>query len=173
MENASGFVICFIIWRVKNKNGRFTKKFLQNKIYILVCIFIEREVKMKKILCLALMLAMGVNVAKADTIVVIDGEGRVTKQMFTVPTTFDVPVATTKTTTSSAAVTVPQVMVVRESPVIQNSYYYDRDVTKAALAAGVTAAVVGGVIYNGYHHDHRHKRGGYPHYRRHPRPHRW
>ena len=111
---------------------------------------------MKKLIyTLVAMLAFS-EVAKAESIVVIDSDGRVTKQIFTTPTTY---------TTTTTSTTYPNVTVVRESPTISNSYYYDRDTTMSALAAGVTTAVIGGLIFDGFHH-HKHK-----HHRVAPRPH--
>ncbi len=127
---------------------------------------------MKKIvLIMALVMSLSAQ-AKAESIVVIDSEGRVVRQMFTAPSTFDTPVATNVQTTTVAnttapvVATTPQVMVVRESPVVQNSYYYDRGTTNALVAAGVTSAVVGGVIYHGFRpHHHRPSRLlGKPHH---------
>ena len=109
---------------------------------------------MKKLIYTLIVMLSFSSVANAESIVVIDSNGRVTKQMFTTPTTY----TTTTTATSS-----PTVTVVRESPVINNSYYYDRDTTMSAWAAGVTTAFIGGLIFDGFHH-HKHK-----HHR--PRPH--
>ncbi len=134
---------------------------------------------MRKVIYLFGLCLLAAGNVQAESIVVIDGEGRVVRQMFTVPSTFDTPAptavkttSTTTTTTAPTTVVVPPMTVVRESPVIQNSYYYDRDVTNAALAAGVTTAVVGGLIYGGYHHHH-HRRGWRPHRWGRPWHHRW
>ncbi len=101
---------------------------------------------MKKLIYTLVLMLTFSGVANAESIVVIDSDGRVTKQIYTTPTTY------TSTTTAAS----PTVTVVRESPVISNSYYYDRDATMSALAAGVTTAVIGGLIFDGFHH-HKHK----------------
>lgn len=95
--------------------------------------------------------------AMAESIVVIDSYGNVVRQMYTSPSTY-VEQPTVVTTQPMQTVTV-----VRESPVIQNSYYYDSYATNAALAAGVTTAVVGGLLFHGFHggHHHHHHGGGH------------
>ncbi len=110
--------------------------------------------------------------ANADSIIVVDSNGYVTKQLLTVPSTFEVSPAvgsTTTTTTTTTTITtatanggMPAMAVVRESPVVNNSYYYDRDATNAALAAGVTTAVVGGILFDGFHHRRYHRGWHYP-----------
>jgi len=128
---------------------------------------------MKKFLFFLAMAAVYCNAALAETIVVIDGEGRVVRQMFTTPSTYNAPVVTTTTTTAQPVVqTVPGVTVVRESPVVNNSYYYDRSSTNAALAAGVTTAIVGGLLYEGFHPHRRHRGWRFPR-PHHGRRHRW
>lgn len=117
---------------------------------------------MKKfIACLLVMMSI-CSCANAESIVVIDQNGNVIRQMFTSPATYSDTVVTTAP--------MQTVSVVRESPVIQNSYYYDRSATNAALAAGVTTAVVGGLLYygfNGGHHHHHHHHGGHHHHHHH------
>lgn len=109
---------------------------------------------MKKYLILLLSACLLCNEAKAESIVVIDGNGTVTRQIFTSPATY-VTQPTVVQTSPTQTVTV-----VRESPIIENSYYYDSASTNAALAAGVTTAVVGGLLFHGFHHHHHH--GGRP-----------
>lgn len=120
---------------------------------------------MKKLIALILTITAISTAAQAEAIVVIDQNGTVIRQMFTSPTTYTEPVVTTNTT-----YTVPAVTVVRESPVIQNSYYYDRPSTNAAYAAGITTAIVGGLLFHGFHGHHhhhggRHHGGGHRHHR--------
>ena len=105
---------------------------------------------MKKIVAVILAMCIFSNSALAESIVVIDQNGNVIRQMYTSPSTYVVqqPVAT-----------VQPVTVVRESPIIQNSYYYDSNATNAALAAGVTTAVVGGLLFHGFHGHHHHHGG--------------
>lgn len=105
----------------------------------------------KLVLTLILALSLTSN-ANAEQLVVIDSNGYVVKQIFTAPTTF--------TTTSSTA----PLTVVTASPNVNNSYYFDRNTTSNAIAAGVTTALVGSLIYNGFKHHHK------PHYKHH-RPH--
>ncbi|MBP5399287.1 MAG: hypothetical protein J6Y53_02585 [Alphaproteobacteria bacterium] len=99
---------------------------------------------MKKILCFVAALLFAQN-AFAETVIVIDDNGyvRSTPQIITSPT-----VVTTQ----------PTVTVVRETPV-QNSYYYDRNATGTAIAAGITTAVVGSLLFGGisHHHHHHHR----------------
>ena len=114
---------------------------------------------MKKFIALILTITALSTSAHAESIVVIDQNGTVIRQMFTSPTTFTEPVASTTTYTAPQTITV-----VRESPVVQNSYYYDRPSTNAALAAGVTTAVIGGLLFDGFrigHHHHHHHGGGH------------
>lgn len=114
----------------------------------------------KLVLSLALICVWAGN-ARADTVVVIDGNGNVTRQIFMAPTNYSAPVQTVTVPVQTTTVAQPAaqtVTVVRESPVVANSYYYDRDATSAALAAGVTTAVVGGLLFDGFHH-HRHCHG--------------
>ena len=99
---------------------------------------------MKKILCFLTALMFTQN-AFAETIIVIDDNGivRSTPQIIT--------------TTPTVVTTQPTVTVVRETPV-QNSYYYDRDATGTAIAAGITTAVIGSLLFGGiYHHHHHHR----------------
>lgn len=116
---------------------------------------------MKKLIVCLVAAMMFCSAAKAEAIVVIDQNGNVIRQMYTSPSTFD-----TKPNTVVTSVPMQTISVVRESPVIQNSYYYDSNATNAALAAGVTTAVVGGLLYHGFH-------GGYHHRHRHHHRHRW
>ncbi len=103
---------------------------------------------MKKFIALILTISTFATAAHAESIVVIDQNGTVVRQMYTSPTTYVTqPVAVAPTQT---------VTVVRESPVVQNSYYYDSYSTNAALAAGVTTAVVGGLLFHGFHGGHHH-----------------
>ena len=88
--------------------------------------------------------------AMAETIIVIDDNGVVKQQM------------TTNTATTIIQPTVvtaqPQVTVVRETPQVTNSYYYDSYSTGSAIVAGVTTAVVGALLFDGFkigHHHHR------------------
>lgn len=109
---------------------------------------------MKKIFCFVAALLFAQN-ALAETIIVIDDNGyvRSTPQIITTPT----------------VVTQPAVTVVRETPV-QNSYYYDRNATGTAVAAGITTAVIGSLLFGGiydyHHHHHKHHRMAPP-----PAPH--
>ncbi|MBQ7659557.1 MAG: hypothetical protein IJS26_02280 [Alphaproteobacteria bacterium] len=88
--------------------------------------------------------------AMAETYFVIDDNGYVTGQMTTTTTTYTAPALVTSQ---------PQVTVVRSSPVVQNSYYYDSYSTGSAFAAGVTTAVIGALLFDGFHvrHHHKHK----------------
>lgn len=98
---------------------------------------------MKKIIY-TIAFVLGLNgLANAETLVVIDENGVVTKQIYT--TNDNVSVNNNSTVT-----------VIRESPNIKNSYYYDRYATRNAMIAGITTAVVGGFIYDGYRHHKRH-----------------
>ena len=115
---------------------------------------------MKKFLVLlTCILALSSN-AKAESIVVIDQNGTVIRQMYTSPAYNQPAVVTTAPTQT--------VTVVRESPTVQNSYYYDAPSTSAAWAAGVTTAVVGGLLFNGFrighHHHHNHHYVAKPHH---------
>lgn len=99
---------------------------------------------MRKLICSLAFVLCFAGVANAQSIVVIDENGVVTKQIYTDPNVV------------SAQSSVPAVTVVRESPKIYNSYYYDRDSTRNAMIAGITTAVVGGLIYDGFHHHKKH-----------------
>ena len=111
---------------------------------------------MKKFIALLFMACVLSANAMAESIVVIDQNGNVIRQMYTSPATY-VEQPTVVTTAPMQTVSV-----VRESPVIQNSYYYDSRATNAAWAAGITTAVVGGLLFDGFRHHHHHH---------HPRPH--
>ncbi|MBO4294103.1 MAG: hypothetical protein J5896_01500 [Alphaproteobacteria bacterium] len=106
---------------------------------------------MKKILLTALFLVSIAN-AKAETIIVIDDNGIVKQQM---------------TTSSSATIIQPTVVtnapvqtvsVVRAVPQVNNTYYYDSYSTGSAIVAGVTTAVVGALLFDGFkiHHSKKH-----------------
>lgn len=110
---------------------------------------------MKKFSILFLTILMFATAAQAENIVVIDQNGNVIRQMFTSPTTYTQQVVTT------SPAPIPAVTVVRESPVIEQSYYYDRNATNAALAAGVTTAVVGGLLFHDFRGHHHHHHGGW------------
>ncbi len=111
---------------------------------------------MRKLICLLAFAISFAGVANAQSIVVIDENGVVTKQIYT---------QTNNTNTQSD---VPAVTVVRESPKIYNSYYYDKDSTRNAMIAGITTAVVGGLIYDGFHHHRKHLQK--PHKLHNPKP---
>ena len=116
---------------------------------------------MKKFIALFLVSFAFCSVASAEAIVVIDQNGTVIRQMFTSPTTYvEQPVVAT-------AAPAQTLTVVRESPVIENSYYYDHTSTGEAIAAGVTTAVVGSLLFHGFHGGHhfykKHHGGGHHH----------
>ena len=73
--------------------------------------------------------------AKAETVIVIDDNGYVKQQIVT-------------SNPANYVTTTQNVTVVKESPVVQNSYYYDAPSTAGAILAGVTTAVVGALVYN-------------------------
>lgn len=81
------------------------------------------------------------NNAFAETIVVVDDNGYVTSTQRIVTTTNYTPQS--------------QVTVVRETPT-SNNYYYDSASTGTAIAAGITTAVVGTLLYNGIRHHNKH-----------------
>ncbi len=125
---------------------------------------LKREVIMKKLILTLIITLSLTNIAKAEQLVVIDSNGYVVKQIFTAPSTY----TTTKTTTSSP------LTVVTQSPYTQNSYYYDPNTTSNVIAAGVTTALVGSLIYNGFkhHHKHHYKHKRPKHFKPHHRPHK-
>lgn len=87
--------------------------------------------------------------AKAETIIVIDDNGYVKQQMTTTQNTVVQPVVQQVVTTQ------PAVTVVRESYSTPNSYYYDNISTGSAILAGVTTAVVGTLLFDGFRHHHK------------------
>ncbi len=127
---------------------------------------------MRKVLFLALMAAMTVQTAKADTIIVMDDNNNIKQQIYTLPNS---TVQTVQTAPAAVPVQpvyvtgaplppqqvivtrpVPPVVVVRETPAPRN-YYYDSVATSAV--AGFTGALVGSVIFGGGgHHHHHHRR---------------
>lgn len=118
---------------------------------------------MKKIFyMLAFMLCAGN--AMAETYFVIDDNGYVTQRMTTTTTTYTSP---------TIVQTQPQVTVVRSSPVASNSYYYDSYSTGSAILAGVTTAVVGALLFDGFHvHHHKSHAPVVTHHKSHaPAPH--
>lgn len=84
--------------------------------------------------------------AMAEKIIVIDNNGIVTQQITT----------SSPQIVHSVVTTQPAVTVVRESPTVSNSYYYDNYSTGTAILAGVTTAVVGALLFDGFH-IHHHK----------------
>ena len=95
---------------------------------------------MKKILCFLVCVLFSAN-AFAETVIVIDDNG---------------VVKSTQQIASPATVVSTPVTVVRETP-ISNNYYYDRSSTNMAVAAGITTAVVGTILFDGIvHHGHHH-----------------
>ena len=109
---------------------------------------------MKKFIAVIVAMCIFSSNAMAESIVVIDQNGNVIRQMITSPSTYVVQQPVT---------TVQPVTVVRESPIIQNSYYYDSNATSAAWADGVTTAVVGGLLFHGFRGGHHHHHGGHHH----------
>ena len=103
---------------------------------------------MKKILYIMAFMACAAN-AKAETIIVIDDNGYVKQQMST-QTTIVQPVV------QQVVATQPTVTVVRESVNTPNSYYYDNVSTGSAILAGITTAVVGGLLFDSFHHHKSH-----------------
>ena len=93
------------------------------------------DYKMKKIFFTVMTALLFSISAKAETVIVIDDNGVVKQQIVTSnPTNY--------------VTTAQNVTVVRESPSVQNSYYYDAPSTTGAVLAGVTTAVVGALLYN-------------------------
>ena len=97
---------------------------------------------MKKIIYTLAFVLSFVGVVNAETLVVIDENGVVTKQIITSADNLNGGNASTVT-------------VVRESSKNNNSYYYDKDVTQNAILAGISSAVIGGLIYDGFRHNHK------------------
>lgn len=104
---------------------------------------------MKKLLLAALLVMSAVN-AKAETIIVIDDNGVVKQQMTTNSST------TIVQPTVVTAVPQQTVSVVRAVPEVRNTYYYDSYSTGSAIVAGVTTAVVGALLFDGFK-PHHHK----------------
>ncbi|MBO7098119.1 MAG: hypothetical protein J6W11_05740 [Alphaproteobacteria bacterium] len=106
---------------------------------------------MKKILLTALFLVSIAN-AKAETIIVIDDNGIVKQQM---TTSSSATIIQPTLVTSTPAQTVS---VVRAVPQVNNTYYYDSYSTGSAIVAGVTTAVVGALLFDGFkiHHNKKH-----------------
>ncbi|MBQ8870513.1 MAG: hypothetical protein IJ019_03960 [Alphaproteobacteria bacterium] len=81
--------------------------------------------------------------AKAETIVVIDDNGYVKQQIFT--------------SNSANIPSSQQLTVVRETPQVNNAYYYDAPSTSGTILAGVTTAVIGTLLFNEFKpHKHHH-----------------
>ena len=101
---------------------------------------------MKKILFTIAALMLFSNSVKAETVIVIDDNGVVKQQIVT-------------SNPANYVTTTQNVTVVRESPTVQNTYYYDESATGSAILAGVTTAVVGTLLYNefkdGKHYHHK------------------
>lgn len=104
---------------------------------------------MKKLICTLALMLYATN-TMAETIVVIDDNGVVKSQMSTNT------VITQPTVIQPVVTTTPSVTVVRESPVQTNSYYYDNYSTGSAILAGVTTAVVGALLFDGFKPHHHH-----------------
>ena len=107
---------------------------------------LEGEKTMKKILYAFAFVLCATN-AMAETIFVIDDNGYVKQQMTTTTNSVSYVSPTVVTTQ-------PNVTVVRETPAVQNSYYYDSYSTGSAILAGVTTAVVGALLFDGFHVHH-------------------
>ena len=108
---------------------------------------------MKKLLYICLF-ALSMSNAMAETIVVIDDNGIVRQQMTTSgAATYVSP------TVVQPVVNIPQPLtVVRQTPQVVNSYYYDTHSTGSAFAAGITTAVVGALLFDGFRVHRHHKR---------------
>ena len=103
--------------------------------FYILCDYKLGDYKMKKMIFTVVTVLMFSVSAKAETVIVIDDNGVVKQQIVTSnPTNY---VTTTQNVT-----------VVRESPSVQNAYYYDAPSTTGAVLAGVTTAVVGALLYN-------------------------
>ena len=98
--------------------------------------------------------------ACAESIIVINNDGYVTAtpQIYTSDSNYYIPNANRQViTTESTYYTPNAVTVVRETPV-RNSYYYDAPSTSTAIAAGITTAAIGTLLFEGLHHHHnKHK----------------
>ncbi len=103
---------------------------------------------MKKIIY-TLILLLSVSGAHAETILVINDNGYVTQKMST-----SVSYGALQPTVTTTVIGQPAVSVVRETPHVANNYYYDSYSTGSLLAAGVTTAVVGALLFDGFHHKH-------------------
>jgi hypothetical protein len=127
---------------------------------------------MKKIFVLLAVL-LAARPVFAETIVVIDSNGTVVQQIVTVPNTVTTTTTTPTTvvTTPTTVVSQPALTVVRQTAE-PNTYYYDQDTTGAAIVAGVTSAVVGGLIFDGFHRPHHRAPAPAPAPFVAPRPHR-
>ena len=91
---------------------------------------------MKKLILGTMLLIFSQNV-KAETIVVIDDNGYVKQQILT-----------SNPYNSETNKNDSKLTVVRESPIVNNSYYYDEPSTAEAILTGVTTAIVGTLLYN-------------------------
>ena len=99
---------------------------------------------MKKYL-IAFSLLMYSFAASAETIIVVDGNGVVQKQIVT------------ETITQTTTYPYQTVSVVTQSPRYTDSYYYDNSSTGAALAAGITTGIIGTLLFSGINHHHHKK----------------
>ncbi len=88
---------------------------------------------MKKIFCLLAMMLLSGN-AMAETIIVVDNNGT-TQQIVR-----SEPVYYTPTYTP-----------------VQTSYYYENSNPGLVLAAGITSAIIGGIVFDSIHDHHHHK----------------
>ena len=106
---------------------------------------------MKKLLYVTAFMLCAAN-AMAETIIVIDDNGYVKQQMTTTTSTVVQTAPVQQVVTTSNPVTV-----VRQSPTVTQSYYYDNYSTGSAILAGVTTAVVGALLFDGFKVHHSHK----------------
>ena len=102
---------------------------------------------MKKLFIFAVAFIMSSNTSNAESVIVIGEDGVVKQQIYTFN---DSNINTQQ---------YPQISVVRETPKVANSYYYDNISTGEAIAAGITTAVVGALLFDGFkiHHHNKHK----------------
>lgn len=109
---------------------------------------------MKKISLFIAALVMFSTTANAENIIVLGQDGIVKQQIYT-------------SSPNIITTQYPQVSVVREVPQINNTYYYDNISTGEVIAAGITTAVVGALLFDKFDGHHHHHKPSFSHPKRH------
>lgn len=112
---------------------------------------------MKKILTFMTALTLFSYSASAETVVVVDTNGNILQKTITTDSCSPTRIVTTETYRS---IPIINSTIIKETPVYHETYTYSNVSAGAAILAGITTGIIGGLVYHDLKHGHKSK----PHY---------